>query len=158
MKAEELLVDLECKDTSEAYKALLELEKLSESSDALYAYTQRFAQLALSEKYAVRVRGFRLFCKQARWDSGGVIDRCLDDALTILNDDKPTAVRQALAAFCEVVRFKPGLALRIQAAIGNIDCRRYKDTVRGLILKDIEALQAQINKARSALATAAPDD
>lgn len=43
--------------------------------------------------WAVRCRGFRLLCKQTRWDENGTINGCLERALTILEGEKLTAAR-----------------------------------------------------------------
>lgn len=56
--------------------------------------------------WAIRCRGFRLLCKQTRWDENGTINGCLERALTILESEKPTAVRRALAALPEAVPYK----------------------------------------------------
>lgn len=101
MDVERTLTALTGKDTKQAYGMLLELERLSEASDCLYPEARRFADMVRSSRYAVRVRGFRLLCKQARWDGSGTLDWELEEALSILQDlqdEKPTAVRQALAA------------------------------------------------------------
>lgn len=135
-----MLTLLQSGNTKQAYGTLLELERLSETSDELYPYTARFADMVYSDRYAVRVRGFRLFCKQAPWDTEGVIDRHMDAALTILNDEKPTAVRQALAALGGVVPYKRELWDMIRARVLGIDCSRYADTMRGLIAGDVQTL------------------
>lgn len=109
MELDLLLPMLTAKDTKQGYGAFLELERLSEESDDLYAYTEQFADMVSDRAWAVRCRGFRLFCKQARWDDDGVLDRCLDRALVILEDEKPTAVRQALAALLDVMPYKQEL-------------------------------------------------
>ena len=81
MDLDMLLALLTAKDTKQSYGALLELERLSEDSDDLYPDTERFADMVRDRAWAVRCRGFRLFCKQARWDGEGVIDHRLEDAL-----------------------------------------------------------------------------
>ena len=101
MELDILLSMLTAKDTKQGYGAFLELEHLAEESDDLYLYTERFADMVSDRAWAVRCRSFRLFCKQARWDDDGIIDCCLDRALVILEDEKPTAVRQALAALLD---------------------------------------------------------
>ena len=106
MKPDSLLAVLTQKDTKQAYGTLLELERISEETDDLYPFTEQFTEMVADKAWAIRCRGFRLFCKQARWDEDGVIDRCLDRALVILEDEKPTAVRQALAALLDVVPYK----------------------------------------------------
>lgn len=140
MNLDLLLSALTAKDTKQAYGALLELERLSEETDDLYPYTERFADLAADKAYAVRVRGFRLFCKQARWDGDGVIDRHLEQAIAILGDEKPTAVRQALAALMDLVPYKQALWPAIRQQVAAVDITRYKDSMAPLIEKDIRRL------------------
>ena len=146
MDVEELMVLLTDKDKQQAYGALQALEQISEQSDVLYSYTRQFAAMVKSEQYMLRVRGFRLFCKQARWDKEEVIDETIVQVLTILQDEKPTAVRQALAALQEVVRYKPALWEPIGKAVGSVDVYRYKDSMRSLLEKDMQALLAQMKQ------------
>ena len=140
MDAERMLSVLTVKDTKQGYGAFLELERLSEESDDLYAYTEQFADMVSDRAWAVRCRGFRLFCKQARWDDDGVLDRCLDRALVILEDEKPTAVRQALAALLDVVPYKQELWPVIRQRVEAMDTTRYKDSMAPLIQRDIQTL------------------
>lgn len=131
---------LEDKDVSAAFQALKDLEELSDTSDVLYPHINKFISMIDSEKYVMRVRGFRLLCKQAKWDADNVIDRNLDFALNILNDEKPTAVRQALAALQDIVIYKNNLHEQVRQRVLAIDYLRYKDTMHSLIAKDIDAL------------------
>ena len=140
MELDILLSTLTAKDTKQNYGAFLELERLSEESDELYPDTERFAEMVLDKAWAIRCRGFRLFCKQARWDDDGVIDRHLDRTLVILEDEKPTAVRQALAALLDVVPYKRELWPVIRQRVAAMDLSRYKDSMAPLIEKDIQTL------------------
>lgn len=140
MDLDNMLSNLESKDTTQAFESLKELEKLSDESKVLYAYMDRFIKMISSEQYVIRVRGFRLFCKQAKWDIDKIIDKNLNNVLTILDDDKPTAVRQALAALHDVVLYKKELKSEIENRILMIDYHRYKDTMHSLITKDIQSL------------------
>ena len=140
MELDILLSTMTAKDTKQAYGALLELERLSEETDDLYPFTERFAEMVLDKAWAIRCRGFRLFCKQARWDDDGVIDRCLDRALVILEDEKPTAVRQALAALLDVIPYKQELRPVIRTRVEAMDLSCYKDSMAPLIRKDIQTL------------------
>ena len=140
MELDILLSTLTAKDTKQAYGAFLELERLSEETDDLYPFTERFAEMVSDRAWAVRCRGFRLFCKQARWDDTGVIDRHLDRALAILEDEKPTAVRQALAALLDVVPYKRELWPVVRERVEAMDLNRYKDSMAPLIQKDIQHL------------------
>lgn len=135
-----LLSMLTAKDTKQGYGAFLELERLSEESDDLYPYTERFAEMVDDRAWAVRCRSFRLFCKQSRWDGDGVIDRHLDRALAILEDEKPTAVRQALAALLDMAPYKRALWPVIRQRVEAMDLNRYKDSMAPLIQKDIQKL------------------
>ena len=140
MEQDILLSMLTPKDTKQAYGAFLELERLSEETDDLYPFTEQFAEMVLDKAWAVRCRGFRLFCKQARWDGDGVIDRHLDRTLAILEDEKPTAVRQALAALLDMAPYKPELWPVIRQRVEAMDWNRYKDSMAPLIQKDIQRL------------------
>ena len=140
MEQDILLSMLTAKDTKQAYGAFLELERLSEETDDLYPFTEQFAEMVLDKAWAVRCRGFRLFCKQARWDGDGVIDRHLDRMLAILEDEKPTAVRQALAALLDMAPYKPELWPVIRQRVEAMDWNRYKDSMAPLIQKDIQRL------------------
>ena len=140
MDVELMLSMLTAKDTKQGYGAFLELERLSEESDELYPFTERFAEMVSDRAWAVRCRSFRMFCRQARWDENGVIDRHLGRALAILADEKPTAVRQALAALLYVVPYKQALWPVIRQRVENMDLSRYKDSMAPLIQKDIQRL------------------
>lgn len=140
MDVELMLSMLTAKDTKQGYGAFLELERLSEESDELYPFTERFAEMVSDRAWAVRCRSFRMFCRQARWDENGVIDRHLGRALAILEDEKPTAVRQALAALLYVVPYKRALWPVIRQRVENMDLSRYKDSMAPLIQKDIQRL------------------
>ena len=140
MDLEWMLSMLKAKDTKQSYGALLELERLSEEKDDLYPYIEQFADMVSDRAWAVRCRGFRLFCKQARWDDAGIIDRNLDRALVILEDKKPTAVRQALAALLDVTPYKRELWPAIRQRVEAIDLMHYKDSMAPLIEKDVQKL------------------
>mgnify|MGYP003617968152 FL=1 len=146
MTVEDLLQALDRKDNTEAYQALLELERLSSDSNVLYTYTEKFAEMTESDRNVVRVRGVRLFCSQAKWDSGSMIDRFLDQVLSVLQDDRPTTVRQTLAALQDVVRYKPELRDKVIEAADKIDVSRYKDTMQGLLIGDIGRLHDMIDR------------
>lgn len=140
MELIEKIVMLEGKNTTEGYECLKDLEGVSEDSDVLYQYIDRFVAMVSSDKYVVRVRGFRLFCKQARWDCENKIDENIDFSLKILRDDKPTAVRQALAALQEVVKYKPELQGIIRDAVNSINYGLYKESMHSLIAKDVQVI------------------
>ena len=144
---EKLISILKEKDTSAAYKALQELERISDETGALYGHTAEFADMIKSDKYVFRVRGFRLFCRQARWDKDYILDENIDEALLILKDEKPTAVRQALAALAEIVAYKPELRETVKEAVSYLNYLKYKETMHSLIAKDIQDVLDRIKAA-----------
>lgn len=146
MDIEMMLRMLNGKATKENFAALAELERCSEQSNVLYPYIRMFIEMIGSERYEIRVRGFRLLCKQAQWDTEHIIDENLDAVLTILEDEKPTVVRQALAALHGVLPYKKELHGAIRMHILGINCFRYKDTMQGLILKDMQSLLAAMEQ------------
>lgn len=132
---------LQSKKNKEAYQLLLQLEQQSEESDELYPLVDGFLDLLESKSSFVRVRGFRLACAQARWDTENKLEAHLDRLLAMLDDEKPTAVRQCLAALGPVVRWKPGLAGRIGRRLEDMDPSKYGGSMAPLIEKDRQALQ-----------------
>lgn len=137
----DVIAGLRSKDNSEAYQLLLLLEQRSAESDELYGCFEDFVGLLKSKSAFVRVRGFRLACAQAPWDTEGKLDRELDTFLSMLDDPKPTAVRQYLAALSVLIRHKPDLRARIGAGLDEMDLSKYKDSMRPLIESDIAALR-----------------
>ena len=149
MSAMEIIDKLKCLydgDTKNAYAALRELEALSEHENILYPYVDKFIAMLKSEKYVVRVRGFRLLCKQAKWDRDNKINKAIDDILHAVHDEKPTAVRQVLQYLKFIVSCKKELHAEIKQAVLSIDCSRFKDSMRPLITKDITHLLQLIDK------------
>lgn len=128
------------KDTKDAYVILRELEELSEQENILVPYLDEFLSMLKSDRYVVRVRGFRLLCKQAKWDEHNKINEVIEDILASVYDEKPTAVRQALQYLHYIVPYKKELNSRIKEAVLSMDCSQFKDTMRPLIEKDIKNL------------------
>jgi hypothetical protein len=128
------------KGTRVSYANLLELEEISECDNTLYSYLNEFIAMLKSEKYVIRVRGFRLLCKQAKWDVDDKINEVITEILFAVNDEKPTAARQALQYLTYIVLNKKELIGIIKEAVLSIDCSRFKDTMRPLIEKDIQTL------------------
>lgn len=140
----DIFAGLQSENNREAYQLLLLLEQRSAESAELYDCLEDFLGLLRSKSAFVRVRGFRLACAQARWDAEGRLERHLDTLLAMLDDPKPTAVRQCLAALRDVALYKPGLRSGIEAKLNVMDLSKYKDTMRPLIEKDIQALRERL--------------
>lgn len=120
------------------YAKLLGIE--SSASDKYLSLIPEFADLLGDNNSYVRTRGFVLICNQARWANDGQIETVFNKMIPLLNDPKPTVVRQCLAALHEILQFRPKMADRIKAAVKDIDVSKYKDSMLPLIKKDIEAL------------------
>lgn len=133
-------------DTKSAYANLLELESISENEDILYPYLDEFFSMLKSEKYVIRVRGFRLLCKQAKWDSQNKINGAIEDILFAVHDEKPTAIRQALQYLKYIVPYKKELKDSIKQAVLSIDLSKLNDTMQPLITKDIQSLVQLIDR------------
>jgi len=140
----DIITGLQSKNNSEAYQLLQMLEERSEESNELYGSFEDFMDLLNSKSAFVQVRGFRLACAQARWDTEGKLEKNLDTLFAALCAAKPTAVRQCLAALQNVLRRRPELAGEIISRLDGVDLSRYKDTMRPLIEKDIQALRAGV--------------
>lgn len=140
----DIIAGLQNKKDTEAHQLLLQLETQSADSDELYRYFEEFLELMKSKSSFVRTRGFRLACAQAKWDVDEKIEKNLDRLLSMLDDQKPTAVRQCLAALHIVMLYKPNLAERIGKKLDTIDLSKYKDSMRPLIQKDIEELRRKL--------------
>lgn len=141
-----MIKKLEDKDYKVAYNNLLELEKIAEQSDAIYEYFDIFLEMLENEKSFIRVRGFRLVCKNAKWDKYNKIDNSIDKILQELNDEKPTSVRQCLKAIEEIIMYKPNLKYTIKEKLLKINYLNYKDSMQSLIFKDVENILMLINE------------
>lgn len=138
LELDNMIRKLEDKDDKVAYSNLLELEKFTEQSDAIYGYFDIFLEMLDNEKSFIRVRGFRLICKNAKWDKYNKIDDSIDKILQELNDEKPTSVRQCLKAIEEIIMYKPNLKYTIKEKLLKINYLNYKDSMPSLIFKDVE--------------------
>lgn len=133
-----------CKDVNKAYSVLIELEKTSEVSNILYPYINVFMDMVQSKNYYVKVRGFRLFCMQSRWDDKHFIDKNIDFVLDILNEERPTIIRQALEYLREIAIYKGELKEKLLEKVDNLDTAKFKDTMKDLIKKDIIKLKGYL--------------
>lgn len=140
MELNQKIATLYEKDTPKAYENLKALELVSEKNNLLYPYFDDFLTMLKSEKYVIRVREFRLLCKQAQWDYENKINSAIDDILNALHDEKPTAVRQYLQYLACIVPYKKELCHLIKEKTLSIDLSNFKDTMQPLIAKDIQHL------------------
>ena len=131
---------LQDKDDRKAYALSKEISAKSAASDEYYSFFDGFAGLLTAKSSYVRTRGFVLCCAQARWDEEGKLKNAMLGMLALLHDEKPTVVRQCLAALHEVILYRPELPEVIKSEVEKIDVSKYKDSMSPLIKKDIDEL------------------
>lgn len=132
---------LQDKDDDVAYAATKRIAAESEFSDKYYKYIPEFVELLDHKKSYIRTRAMILCCSLARWDNEGIIAKYLPQMLKLIHDEKPTVVRQSLNALKEIVVFRPELAETIASEFEKINLSEYKESVTGLIQKDIDELK-----------------
>lgn len=140
MNHQEIIDALKDKNDKRAYEFAKELSAKSAETKEYYELFDEFIGMLGEKSSYVRARGFCLACTQARWDCDGKLDASFDKLSILLNDEKPTVVRQCLSALHEVVLYRPELCEKISSAVKNIDLSRYKDSMSPLIKKDAEEL------------------
>lgn len=138
---EEILRKLTDRDDKTAYEFAKQLSVESTGSDRYLAMIPMFAELLQDKSSYVRTRAFILICNQARWANDGQLVAVFDQMCLLLNEPKPTVVRQCLSALREVVLFRPELSDKIENALTEIDVSKYKDSMSSLILKDVDELR-----------------
>ena len=132
---------LQDKNDDIAYAATKRIAAESEFSDKFYKCIPEFAKLLSHKKSYIRTRAIILCCSQARWDNKGVIAKYLPQMLRLVHDEKPTVVRQSLDALKEIAVFRPELCEIIASELEKINLSEYKESVTGLIQKDIDELK-----------------
>jgi len=140
MNFENKIKMLYSKNAKEAYSILLELEKISEINDVLYCYLDEFTKMIIDVNSYIRTRGYRLFCKQAKWDKLNKINDKIEEILKSIEDEKPIAVRQKIIALTDVVKYKKELNKIIKQRISCMNLLKYKDSMQELIRNDIKNL------------------
>lgn len=136
----EIISRLRDKDEKAAYEFVKQLVVESAASDKYLGLIPEFAQMLTDKNSYVRTRGFGMICNQARWANDGQIEAVFDEMSALLKDEKPTVVRQCLAALHEVVLYRPELTDKIIDAVSKIDLKKYKDSMSPLIEKDMKEL------------------
>lgn len=138
---EEILRKLQDKNDKAAYEFAKQIVAESIVSDKYSGMIPAFAEMLRDKSSYVRTRGFILICNQARWVNDGQMEEVFDQMLSMLNDPKPTVVRQCLNALHEVALFQPELSERIENALDEMELSKYKDSMLPLIKKDVASLR-----------------
>lgn len=134
---------------NDKYACALSDRIVSESrvSDKWYEYFDDFASLLCHSKSLVRNRAINILAANARWDKSGRFDEIISEFLLHITDDKPITARQCIKALVEIGAAKAEYVPLILKALKSASLSKYKDTMRPLIEKDIEAtVSALTNK------------
>lgn len=137
--------DILCtKDTKASYQLFLQMEQQAGDAPALFMEYSLYLEMLESKSSYQRVRGFRMLCAGAKWDTQGVIRENLPKILALLGDEKPTAVRQCLAALPALVTGRPELTEQVCEKVAGLDLSGCKDSMQPLIRRDAEAFLKQM--------------
>lgn len=129
------------KDNSSAYKALQELQGISENTNLVYPYMDKLKDMLGSDNSYIRTRALTLIAHNARWDEGGKINGMIDAYLKHITDDKPITARQCIRLLPIIAEHKPELRVKIVEALRNANIGFFSESMRPLVRKDItEAL------------------
>lgn len=90
------------------------------------------------------MRGFRIICKLSKWDNDNKINNIIDILLQVLDDEKPTIVRQCLSSLNNLLLYKIDLSEKVEDKLKKLDLSKYKDTMKPLIKKDIDFILKQL--------------
>lgn len=131
----ELLFD---KNNNIAYKALQELQKISEETDKVYPYMDRLGNMIDSGNSYIRTRGLTLLAYNAKWDKAHKIDEIIDSYLKHITDAKPITARQCIKLLPIIAKSKPDLKDDILLALQKADVSVYADSMQPLVYKDIQ--------------------
>lgn len=130
------------KNNNVAYEALQKLQKASEIGNTVYSYMDRFIDMLDDKNAYIRIRGLTLIAYNAKWDAEYKIDEIIDKYLQHIVDIKPIVARQCIKLLPLLASSKPDLCPDIISALQKADILVYADSMRPLVVKDIQnALQ-----------------
>ena len=133
-------------DNKRAYQALKDLIAVSEESDAVYPYFERFVQMMNDPGSSyIRTRGLRLIAYSAKWDADNQINGIIGEYLAHIEDEKPITARQCIKDTVLIARYKPELIDTILAALDKVD-RIYDDSMQSLVYADRQKAIRQIRQ------------
>lgn len=139
----ELLFD---KNNNTAYKALQELRKLSETSDSVYPYMDKFFDMIDDDNSYIRTRGLTLIACNSKWDKDYKLDEIIDKYLRHITDVKPITARQCIKLLPVIAENKPELKDDIISALKKADISFYAGSMQPLVYKDIQMSLKEIQK------------
>ncbi|MEZ3453183.1 MAG: SufBD protein [Oscillospiraceae bacterium] len=139
----ELLFD---KNNNTAYKALQELRKLSETSDSVYPYMDKFFDMIDDDNSYIRTRGLTLIACNSKWDKDYKLDEIIDKYLKHITDVKPITAKQCIKLLPVIAENKPELKDDIISALKKADISFYAGSMQPLVYKDIQMSLKEIQK------------
>lgn len=134
---EDLLAQLTAKHPAEGCAAMKELLEISETSDRVCPYLERFFGMMESDNSYIRTRGLLMIVANARWDKDYLIDENISQILLHITDPKPITARQFIQSLPALASAKPDLREDILAALRRADTLRYPLSMRPLVDEDI---------------------
>ncbi len=140
-----LVEGLTNRDDKQAYDCLKQLEAESDRSSKVYAFFDNFIEMLDSDNSYIRTRAILLVAANAKWDTDNKIDEIIDKYLKFITDEKPITARQCIKALPAIAKHKPDLKNDIENALHYVNPIKYKESMRTLILKDIQKSLADIH-------------
>lgn len=128
------------KEKWDVWRKFQDIENSIDESKVLYEYFDDIKNMLSDEKSYIKMRGFRIICKLSKWDRDDKINEIIDALLQVLDDEKPTIIRQCLASLNSLYIYKPDLANKVSNKLRELDLSKYKDSMRPLIEKDIKSI------------------
>ena len=144
MSKEEIFNIFYGKETWDIWRKFQEIESSIDESKLLYKYFDDIKKMLLDEKSYIKMRGFRIICKLSKWDNDNKINNIIDILLQVLDDEKPTIVRQCLSSLNNLLLYKIDLSEKVENKLKKLDLSKYKDTMKPLIKKDIDFILKQL--------------
>lgn len=135
-----------CSDNKIAYNTLKELIKISEKSDALYSYFDKFIEMMNNKDNSyIRTRGLRLIAYNAKWDTENKVNLIIEQWLAHMEDEKPITARQCIKDTVIIAKYKPELIDMILESLEKIN-KIYDDSMQSLVYKDRKKAMLQIKQ------------
>lgn len=144
MNKEEIFNIFYGKETWDIWRKFQEIESSIDESKMLYEYFDDIKKMLLDEKSHIKMRGFRIICKLSKWDKDNKINNIIDSLLQVLDDEKPTIVRQCLSSLNNLLLYKIDLSEKVENKLKNMDLSKYKDSMKPLIQKDLNCILNQL--------------
>lgn len=144
MNKEEIFNIFYGKETWDIWRNFEEIESSIDESNFLYEYFDDIKKMLLDEKSHIKMRGFKIICKLSKWDKDNKINNIIDILLQVLDDEKPTIVRQCLSSLNNLLLYKIDLSEKVENKLKNMDLSKYKDSMKPLIQKDIDFILSQL--------------